>query len=280
MLKEKAYAKINLFLNVIGKRPDGYHDLEMVMAPLDFYDVLSFEPLKTNEIKIDSNVQITDDPKDNLVYKIAKKLQDDFSIETGVNIYIKKNIPMAAGLAGGSADAAATLRGLNKLWKLKLSLKDMAKIGEKFGSDIPFCVYNKLAVARGKGEDLLFLNQKLNMPVLLVNPNVKVSTPEVFKRLKETQIKHRKISDMTSGIYNRNQELIERELFNSLEEVAFEIEPKIKEIKEQIKEMDIPGVLMSGSGATVFAISKDTKKLKNAEEVFNDLYFKILTKIK
>ena len=130
MIKEKAYAKVNLFLNVTGKRLDGYHDLEMVMASIDLFDVLTFELLKEKQIVIESNVKITQVMEENLVYKIAKSIQEDFDIQHGVKIYIKKNIPIAAGLAGGSADGAATLRGLNKLWKLKLSLDDNIKVIE------------------------------------------------------------------------------------------------------------------------------------------------------
>lgn len=280
MIKEKAYAKVNLFLNVTEKRLDGYHNLEMVMASIDLFDVLTFELLKEKEIIIDSNVEITKFVEENLVYKIAKSLQEDFSIETGVRIYIKKNIPIAAGLAGGSADGAATLRGLNKLWKLDLSLDELSKIGIQFGADIPFCIYNKLCIAKGKGEDLVFFDKRLKLPILLINPNVKISTKDVFTQLTEQDIGFRKISDMMAGIYNSNFELIERELFNALENTAFRIEPKIEEIKNQIIELGVKGVLMSGSGATIFVISKEKNKLKDIMDVFNDHYFKILTKIR
>jgi 4-diphosphocytidyl-2C-methyl-D-erythritol kinase len=280
MLKEKAYAKVNLFLNVTGRREDGYHDLEMVMASVDFFDLLTFELLKTKEIIVESNVEITTDIEENLVYKIAKSIQEDFEIEYGVKIYITKNIPIAAGLAGGSADAAATLRGLNKLWKLDLSLDELSKIGIKFGADIPFCIYNKLCIAKGKGEELLFINKGLKFPILLINPNVKVSTKDVFTKLPIEDIGIRKINDMAAGIYNCNFELIEKELFNALEKTAFAIEPKIEEIKNKILGLGVDGVLMSGSGATIFAISKDKNKLKTIMDVFSESYFTKLTKIR
>jgi len=280
MIKEKAYAKVNLFLNVTGKRLDGYHDLEMVMASIDLFDVLTFELLKEKQIVIESNVKITQVMEENLVYKIAKSIQEDFNIQFGVKIHIKKNIPIAAGLAGGSADGAATLRGLNKLWKLKLSLDELSKMGSKFGADIPFCIYNKLCIARGKGEELLFIKKSLKLPILLINPNIKISTKDVFSQFLEEDIQFRKISDMTAGIYNCNIELIEREMYNSLEKIAFKIEPKIETIKNKIIDLGISGVLMSGSGATVFAISKDKNKLKEIMDVFNDYYFKKLTKIR
>lgn len=280
MIKERAYAKINLFLNVVGKRTDGFHDLEMVMAPIDVFDVLTFKLLDSEEILVKSKVQITKNIEENLVYKIAKGLQQDFGIKKGVEITIKKQIPIAAGLGGGSADGAATLRGLNKLWKLQLSLEDLATIGGNYGSDIPFCVYNKLCVARSKGEDIVFLNKKLKMHVLLINPNIRISTPEIFKRVKSEDLVIRNMTNVTSPIYNENFGAIEGELFNFLERYAFEMEPKVKEIKDKIREFGLNGVLMSGSGATVFAISKDKKKLNSLLELFNDLYYKKLTKIR
>ena len=279
MIKEKAYAKINLFLNVVKKRFDGYHNLEMVMAPIDLFDVLSFSLNPTREIIISSDLDITKDFKDNIIYKIAEFLQSEFDVKKGVIIEIHKVIPIAAGLGGGSADAAATFRGLNKLWKLKLSLEEMAKLGADFGADIPFCIYNKLCIARGKGEELVFLKQKLKTPLLLVNPGIKMSTKEVFSKVKKEEIKERKISNMASAIYNKNHELMARELHNSLETIAFEMEPKIREIKNKMIDLGLDGALMSGSGSSVFGISRDKTKLKYVKEIMNDEYFKIITRI-
>ncbi len=280
MIKEKAYAKINLFLNVVNKRCDGYHDLEMVMASIDLFDLLRFKQNTTGEIIVTSDVKITKDYKNNIVYKIAEFLKEEFNIQKGVIIDIKKSIPIAAGLAGGSADGAATLRGLNRLWNLNLSLDEMAKLGLKFGADIPFCIYNKLCIARGKGEELVFLKKKLKTPLLLINPGVKISTEEVFSHFKEDDLKKREIDGMTSAIYNRNHKLMARELHNSLETIAFDMEPKIREIKNQMIDLGLDGALMSGSGATVFGISHDKNKLKYVHEVMRDDYFKTITKIR
>ncbi len=252
----------------------------MVMASVDLFDLLSFKLLEDSTVEIVSKIQMTKNKEDNLMYKVARYLQDEYNISSGVEITIKKEIPIAAGLAGGSADAAATLRGLSKLWNLNLDLGEMAKIGEKFGADIPFCIYNKLAIARGKGEDLVFIDHKLNIPLLLINPNIRISTKDVFEKLKIEQLQNKKISEIAVGIYNKNFNIIEKELFNSLESVAFEMEPKIREIKNQILDHGIKGVLMSGSGATIFAISKERSKLKKVSEVFNDHYYKKLTKIR
>ena len=280
MIKEKAYAKINLFLNVVGKRVDGYHDLEMVMASLELHDILTFKENKDNEVNITSNIVVTDKKEDNIVYKIVEYLKEEFLIEKGVDIVLQKNIPISAGLAGGSADAAATIRALNKMWKLKLKKAEMAQIGEKFGADIPFCIYNKLCIAKGKGEELFFLKQKLKFPVLLVNPKVKMSTKEVFSNVDGEEIVSKKLGDMSSGIYNKNIDLIIRELHNSLESTAFKLEPKIQHLKNDLIDKGLKGTLMSGSGATVFAICKDKQKLETVYETFGNDFTKILTKIR
>lgn len=280
MIKEKAYAKINLFLNVVSKRFDGYHDLEMVMASLELHDLLTFKKNPLGKIIVTSDSEITIGQEDNIVYKVAIFLQEEFQVSEGAEIHIIKNIPIAAGLAGGSADAAAAFRGLNRLWKLNLSLDDMAKLGINFGADIPFCVYNKLCIARGKGEELLFLKKKIKVPVLLVNPNIKISTKEVFSKVNSEELIEVKISDMSSAIYNKNYELMARELHNSLEKIAFEMEPKIKEIKYKMIDLGLDGALMSGSGATVFGISKNKEKLKYVMEIMRDDYYKMLTKIR
>ena len=280
MIKEKAYAKINLFLNVVNKRFDGYHDLEMIMAPIKLHDLLTFKKDNTGKITITSDIEITSSIEDNIVYKIAVFLQEDFQVSEGVTIHINKNIPIAAGLAGGSADAAATFRGLNRLWKLNLSLDDMAKLGINFGADIPFCVYNKLCIARGKGEEILFLKKKIKVPVLLVNPNIKISTKEVFSKVSEKDLEEVKITNMSSAIYNRNYELMARELHNSLEKIVFEMEPKIKDIKHKMIDLGVDGALMSGSGATVFGISDSKSKLSYLNKMMNEDYYKIITKFK
>lgn len=280
MVKEKAYAKINLFLNVVAKRFDGYHDLEMVMASLELHDVLEFKENNTKEIIVTSDQKITENMEDNLVFKIATFLQDEYSVGKGATIHIKKHIPIAAGLAGGSADAAATFRGLNKLWKLKIGLDDMATLALNFGSDIPFCIYNKLCIAKGRGEDLAFINKKLKLPILIVNPNIPISTKEVFKSITPEKITEKKIHDMTNAIYNRNTELISRELHNSLEPITFEMEPDVRKLKNHLVDIGVKGVLMSGSGATVFGLDPRKDKLKYAYSTIRDDYYKIITKVR
>lgn len=280
MVKEKAYAKINLFLDVLGKRLDHYHDLEMVMAPLELHDVISFEIISEDRIILSESITICDDPKDNLVYKVASHLKNEYAITQGVKIHIEKNIPIAAGLAGGSADAAATLRGLNKLFKLKLSLEELAKIGEIFGADIPYCIYNKLCIARGKGEELFFLNKRLNFPVLIITPPILVSTKKVFQSINEEDIKPVKITNMTNAIYNKNRLLIIKELYNALMPFTFKLFPEVMALSDMIRALNPEGFLMSGSGPSFFIFTENKTSLQEIASHFKENNFVKITKIK
>lgn len=279
MLREKAYAKVNLFLNVTSKRADGYHDLEMVMAPLKLHDILSFKKTENKEIVIKSNKEITSNKEDNVVYKIALFLQEEFDVKYGVEIYINKEIPMGGGLAGGSADAAATLRGLNRLWKLKLDKDDMAKLGVQFGADIPFCVYNKMALVRGIGEQITFVKSKFRPYVLVVNPNIEVSTKKVFTNFKEEYIVDKNVSSIIDGIKTNELSVVSSELYNSLEQVTFKFYPSVKDLKNTLKNSKLEATIMSGSGSTVFALSYNKKKLLSAQNQVKKTYFNVMTKI-
>lgn len=280
MIKEKAYAKINLFLNVVNKREDGYHNLEMVMTPIQLHDVLTFEHTPINEINLVCSKHVVSNKEGNIIYKVATHLKETFSIETGVKITLDKQIPLGAGLGGGSADAAATLRGLNKLWKLDLSIEELSKIGEAFGADIPFCIQNKLAIVKGIGEELMFLDKPLKYPVLLIYPNLELSTKRVFESLKATDIIHHRINKVADAVYNNNYDLLEQSLFNSLEQPAFRLEPTIQKLKENIERWGYQGVLMSGSGSTIFVIGKKKNKLKEIQKIVDDSYLSIITKMK
>ncbi len=278
-MKEKAWAKVNFHLDVLKRRVDNYHDLEMVMAPLALHDVLTFKKLNEDTIKITESVQTCDTPEDNIAYKVANYLKETFNIKKGIHIHIEKHIPIAAGLAGGSADAAATLRGMNKLFKLKMTLEQLADIGEKFGADIPFCVHSRLCIARGKGEQLFFLKGKLNIPLLLVTPNLRVSTKEIFSLVDMKDIKNVKITTMTNAIYNKNYDLIAQALYNALEPFAFQKYPEIESLKRHLESEQLDGVVMSGSGPTVVAIDKDKKKLRDVSLKYQEDFQVHLSKI-
>lgn len=280
MIKEKAYAKVNLFLNVTSKRLDGYHDLEMVMAAVDLHDVLTFKLDKTGHIEIVTNKPITCNVEDNIVYKLALHLKDEFNITKGCKITITKNIPLGGGLGGGSADAAATLRGLNRLWNLKLSLEDMAHIGVAFGADIPFCVFNRLAVARGVGEKLDFIKSKCKPYVLLVNPNIEVSTKEIFETVVEEDLIDRNPNEIIQAIQTNDITDLTTELFNYLEGLTFNKYDEIRQLKNKLIDLGLRGTLMSGSGSTVFSISNDKKELEKVAEEINNKYYMELSRLR
>ena len=279
MIKEKAYAKINLFLNVLNRRLDGYHEMEMVITPLKLHDVLKFEKIEEDKIILETNKEITDNVEDNLVYKIASFIKNEFGITSGVKISIEKNIPIAGGLAGGSADAAATIRGLNRLFKLEMNLDKMAELGVGFGADVPFCVYNKPAIVKGIGDKLQFINTKFKAHVLLVNPCVPVSTKEVFENLDPDTFAQKNYTELVEGLYNNDISSVINNLYNFMEPTTFDLEPKVRELKDEIQETGIKGVLMSGSGATVFVIGRNKKLLKNTFSQLNTAYYTVLTKI-
>ncbi|WP_062350079.1 4-(cytidine 5'-diphospho)-2-C-methyl-D-erythritol kinase [Bacillus kwashiorkori] len=264
----KAPAKINLSLDVLYKRDDGYHELEMVMTTIDLADRLELTLLEESEIRISSQSRYVPDDERNLAFQAAKLLKQKFQVEKGVEISIEKNIPVAAGLAGGSSDAAATLRGLNKLWGLSLSIEELAEIGAEIGSDVSFCVYGGTALAKGRGEKIKLLPTPPSCWVILAKPPIGVSTTEVYNKLNLNEISHPNTNLMVQAIKEKNYQAICNNLNNVLENVTLSEYPEVKQIKEHMEKFGADGVLMSGSGPTVFAlIQHDSRK----ERVYNSL---------
>ncbi len=259
MIVEKAYAKINLVLNTLYKREDGYHEVEMLMTTLELHDIITIK--KSDEIKVTTNKFFLPNNSNNLAYKAAEILKETYNIKEGAYIHIEKNIPVSAGLAGGSADAAATLRALNKLWNINVSLDVLADIGAKIGSDVPFCIYNKTAIATGRGEILNFISSPPNIKILLVKPKIGVSTKEIYDNLNLDKITNHNIQKMISAIENSDIDKIQENLYNSLESVTLELYPEVKEIKDNLIKYGAKGVLMSGSGPTVYAMFIREKNL-------------------
>ncbi len=278
-IKEKAYAKVNLFLDVLGKREDQYHNLEMVMAPLEIHDVLTITKMDEPGIHITTSESITGRVEDNLVYQAAEYVMKEENISHGVRIHIEKNIPLAAGMGGGSADCAATLRGLDRLFRLKKKPEELEKLGERFGADVPYCIHNRLCIARGKGEELFFLKRKLNIPVLLVTPPVRVSTKKVFEALDMRKVENVKITGMTNAIYNRNYPLIVKELHNALQPFCFSVYEEAAKLHEELKAYNADGYLMSGSGPTFFIMDKNTELLQRVQDDYRHSHFTKMTKI-
>jgi len=260
-LYEKAPAKINLMLDVLHKRPDGYHEVEMIMTMVDLADRLTITELSGNSIHISSQAGYIPLDDKNLAYQAASKIKERYGIRQGVHIHIDKRIPVAAGLAGGSSDAAAALRGLNRLWKLDIPHEEMMELGASIGSDVPFCITGGTALATGRGEQLTPLASPPDCWVILAKPPINVSTAGVYGRLKADRIEqHPSASAMQRAIEQQSFEGICSELGNVLEDVTLSHYPEVQRLKQAMQQLGADGVLMSGSGPTVFGlVSKESK---------------------
>ncbi len=251
----KARAKINLTLDVTGVRDDGYHLVEMIMQTISLYDTVSVKKMPKKGIWLKCDVKWLPCDERNIAYKAAKLMIEKFNLEEGVAISITKKIPVAAGLAGGSADCAAVLKGMNIVYDLGLSDEELMEIGVKLGSDVPFCIMEGTVLAEGIGEKLTPLPACPEMDMVLVKLPVSVSTPTVYRELDNEVISyHPNTKEMIKAIENKDIKKISDELSNVLEIVTIKMHPKIEKIKESLKEMGAIGAIMSGSGPSVFGI--------------------------
>lgn len=272
-ITRKAYAKINLGLDVLRKRPDGYHEMKMIMQTVGIYDVLTFQKsgsrAKEPEISISLNNAELPADKNNLIYKAARLIMQTYGIEEGVEITLNKNIPIAAGMAGGSSDAAAVFHGLNELFGLSMSLEDMKKLGVKIGADVPYCIVGGTALAEGIGEILTPLPAPPKAVLLIAKPDINVSTKFVFENLHVAQLKsHPDIDGMAKALKRGDLKGITDRMENVLETVTIKEYPVIHSIKEEMIKGGAENALMSGSGPAVFGIFKERKA---AEECFEAL---------
>jgi 4-diphosphocytidyl-2-C-methyl-D-erythritol kinase len=252
MVIEKAYAKINLLLEVVGKREDGYHELNMIMMPIELHDIITFE--KSDDIILESHIDI----KDNAILKVAKYMKNKYNVDEGVHIKLTKNIPIGAGLGGGSADISATLRGLNKLWKLNLSLKDLEIDANYHGSDTLFCLYNRSAFVYGRGDKLRFLETPPIKNIYLFNPGIEVSTKEVFMQYKAKK-KPQKTAYLLDLYLKKEYKKFFKNTFNDLHETAVLVYKNLEKYGNTIKKVD-KNAYMSGSGSTFFLLEFSEKK--------------------
>lgn len=269
ILIKKTPAKINLTLDVTGKLENGYHTLSMIMQSIDVCDELSFEKTADETILFSMNKDLPDKipAEKNLVYKAAKLMKDTFKIDGGFKIHLTKNIPAAAGLAGGSSDCAATLIGINELCGLGLDIEKLCEIGVKLGADVPFCIRKGTMLAEGIGEILTPLAPLTGIPVLLIKPNISISTPYVYKHLKLNELDyHPDNKAVISYIKDNNIKKIAASLSNVLETVTIPENPIIAELKRYLTENGAIGSLMSGSGPTTFGIFKNMETAKKAYE--------------
>ncbi len=256
----KALAKINLGLDVVRRRDDGYHEVRMIMQTINLFDRLEIKKIKEPAIKIHTNLFFLPVNENNLVYKAAKLLIDEFGIQEGVSVGLTKKIPVAAGMAGGSTDAAAMLFGMNRLFGLGLSKKQLMERSVKIGADVPYCIMRGTALAEGIGDKLSPLPAMVKCPVLIAKPQISVSTKFVYQNLKlDDKTVHPDIDRLIEDIRNKDLKAVSDHMGNVLESVTIPNYPVISQIKEQMMDSGAVGSMMSGSGPTVFGLFDDSR---------------------
>ena len=264
-IKLKAYAKINLGLDVVKKRDDGYHEVRMIMQTISLYDMISISLTNNSSIRVNTNLHYLPTDENNLVYKAAALIKSEFQIARGVYINLDKKIPVAAGMAGGSSDAATTLYGLNRLFNLNLSTEELMRLALKLGADVPYCIMRGTALSEGIGEILTQLPPFPACHVLIVKPAVSVSTRYVYENLRlDGQTKHPDIDGIIRHIEQKDLYGATHLFANVLETVTEQEYPIITHIKEKMLSLGAVGSLMSGSGPTVFGIFDNLKVAQKA----------------
>jgi 4-diphosphocytidyl-2-C-methyl-D-erythritol kinase len=268
-VKLNSHAKINFGLNIVSKRPDGYHNIETIFYPIQLHDEIIIK--KSDKFSFNSNYKNLTAEEDNLVIKAKKLLEKHINKTSPVEIFLKKNIPVGAGLGGGSSNAASTLLALNKLFNLNLPVSELFNLAVQIGSDVPFFLDPKPKFAKGKGEVLTPLNFKIKSPVLIINPGINISTPWAYSKIvpKEpvnslNMIINKKVKDFSKliGIVT-----------NDFEEIVFKEHTDIKKIKKDLYKLRADFALMTGSGSTLFGIFPDLEKAIKAEKYFSNKYF-------
>lgn len=266
MIKLYSYGKINLFLDIEGKLNNGYHLIKTVMQSIALHDELIIEEISDNKIQLECNYKYIPTDRSNTCYKAVELIKNKYEINKGVKIFINKTIPVGAGLAGGSGNSAATIFGLNKLWKLNMSKEEMLKIGLEIGADVPFCIIGGTYLAEGIGEKLTKLNNFIWDNILIVKPHFSMSTAFVYKKLTPKNYNLYNINNMLKSI--ENNDYIEAASFpaNSLEKVVEKFYPEINTIKNIMYKYNALSSAMTGSGSAVFGFFPDKQSLNKAFE--------------
>lgn len=270
-IRVKAYAKVNLALDVLKRRADGYHEVKMIMQTIDLYDDLYIKRVKEPRILITANLKFLPLDENNLIYKAAKLFFETCGISEGICVDLKKHIPVAAGMAGGSADAAAVLYGMNELFQTGLSVTELMKMGVKIGADVPYCLMQGTALAEGIGEKLTELPPMIECPVLAAKPGIHVSTAFVYGNLNLAGVTHPDIDAQIDAIEKHDLKTAAACMGNVLESVTVSRHPVIEEIKHYMKSNGALNAMMSGSGPTVFGLFEDEKTAKSAYRTLCDL---------
>lgn len=268
-IRLKALAKINLGLDVLRRKEDGYHEVKMIMQTIGLHDQIHIRKIEEDEIRIRTNLYYLPNNENNLAYKAAKLLKDEFQLPGGVSIHLKKVIPVAAGMAGGSSDAAAVLFGMNKMYHLKLSQQELMDRGVRLGADVPYCIMRGTALAEGIGEKLTVLPAMPKCHILIAKPPINVSTKFVYENLHANDLKpedHPEVDLQLEALQEGDLEKLVAHMGNVLERVTVPEYPVISEIKQMMVEHGALGAMMSGSGPTVFGIFTNYAQAKEAYE--------------
>lgn len=270
-IKLKALGKINLGLDVLGRRPNGYHDVRMVMQTVYLYDQILLEKTDKEGISLETNLFYLPVNENNLAYRAAKMLIDEFAIKEGVHISLEKHIPVAAGMAGGSSNAAAVLYGMNRLFQLGLTDQELMDRGVQLGADVPYCIMRGTVLAEGIGEKLTPLPAMPKCHVLLAKPPISVSTQKVYEKLDAQKVtKHPDIDGILLGLQTGDLKKITSSMGNVLENVTITEYPQIERIKDVMKEEGALNAMMSGSGPTVFGIYDDKMLARRAAAIIRE----------
>ncbi len=263
----KALAKINLGLDVLRRREDGYHEVKMIMQTISLYDELMLKKIKKPEIQLRTNLPYLPTNENNLAYQAAKLLMDEYQIEGGLLIQLDKKIPVAAGLAGGSSDAAAVLWGVNQMYHLGLSRRELMERGVRLGADVPYCILRGTALAEGIGEKLKVLPPMPKCYLLIAKPGISVSTRFVYENLHANELEkeqHPDVDAMIAALRQKDLALLSSRMGNILELVTIPAHPVIDKIKQEMRKAGALGAMMSGSGPTVFGIFDTQPKARKA----------------
>ena len=273
-IKEKAYGKINLGLDVLRRREDGYHEVKMIMQTVNIYDELELTKREDSKINLTIDIDKLEADESNLVCKAIKLIKDTYNIESGVDAHLIKRIPIAAGMAGGSADAAAALRGMNRLFELGISRDELCALGKKIGADVPFCIVGGTYLAEGIGEKLTPLTPVEGDYLVIAKPSIDVSTKYVYENLNVNNGErvHPDVDILIKAIKNRDYETLYTNMGNILESVTIEKYSVIEDIKKDLIDARAKAALMSGSGPTVFAVFSTRKEAEEALQSLEGKY--------
>ncbi|MCQ3034879.1 MAG: 4-(cytidine 5'-diphospho)-2-C-methyl-D-erythritol kinase [Bacilli bacterium] len=277
----KAYAKINVFLDVLGRREDGYHDLKMVMLPIELHDSISISvlPYSPHSSVVCDHIELKA-TKYNMVNKTLLAMKDKYSFDENFTIVVHKEIPIAAGLGGGSSNAAATMKAIYSILKIEDTLDSKLALAKSLGADVPFCLLNQPALVEGIGEKITPIKLKDNWYVLIVMPDVGLSTKDVFEKADTMELGHGNAEEVIEALTKGDEERLGKAMYNSLQAVSTSMNPEIQPIIDLMKSDGVSAVMMSGSGSSVFAISKNKMKLQKLYTKYEKLNLDVyLTKV-